>query len=238
MRNNNIIKFLFIIIVLFSYAYFEYNNNLDNSYSSTKSNDAFYSASDIPDYNGKDIIILDNNNPNFNIDFDINESFELYGELDSLGRVSSAISNIGIDLMPTVPRESIRDIKPTGFKIAKYSIIEDGLYLFNRCHIIGYQLTGENDNINNLMTCTRYMNATLMEPYESKIASYIRRTKNHVLYRVTPVFDGDNLVIKGAKMEALSLEDEGKGIKFNIFIYNIQPGIEIDYKTGDSKLKE
>ena len=221
-----------------AYAYFEYDKFLDNSYSSDKTNEVFYSASEIPDYNGQDIIILNNNIPEFNYDYEINESFELYGELDSLGRVSAAICNIGFDLMPTEKRGSIKNIRPSGFKIVKYDIIKDGLYLYNRCHLIGYQLTGENDNELNLMTCTRYMNATLMEPYESKIASYIRKTKNHVLYRVTPVFEGDNLISKGVKMEAMSLEDKGEGIKFNIFIYNIQPGIIIDYKTGNSKLSE
>ena len=120
--------------------------------------------------------------------------------------------------MPTEKRERISDIRPSGFRLIKYDIIKDGLYLYNRCHLIGYQLTAENSNEKNLITCTRHMNAELMEPYETKVASYIRRTKNHVLYRVTPIFDGNNLISKGVQMEALSIEDDGEGIKFNILI--------------------
>ena len=232
---NSVFKILFILIVFVMFIYFEYGELLNESYSST--NKEVYNSS-IPLYNGEDIIVLNNNEPEFGDISKINESFELYGELDDLGRVTPALSNIGYDLMPTSERESIREVKPTGFRLIKYSIIKDGLYLYNRCHLIGFQLTAENDNVNNLMTCTRHMNATLMEPYESKVASYIRRTKNHVLYRVTPYFEKNELIARGVKMEALSIEDNGKGIKFNIFIYNVQPGIEINYKTGDSKLIE
>lgn len=232
---NSVFKILFILIVFVMFIYFEYGELLNESYSST--NKEVYNNS-IPLYSGEDIIVLNNNEPEFGDISKINESFELYGELDDLGRVTPALSNIGYDLMPTSERESIREVKPTGFRLIKYSIIKDGLYLYNRCHLIGFQLTAENDNVNNLMTCTRHMNATLMEPYESKVASYIRRTKNHVLYRVTPYFEKNELIARGVKMEALSIEDNGKGIKFNIFIYNVQPGIEINYKTGDSKLIE
>ena len=236
MNSSKVIRFIFVFILLGAFAFFEYEENYKKSYSI--SDDVIYQSNNIPSYSGEDVIILNNNEPEFDIRFDINESFEVYGELDNLGRCTTAVSNIGYDLMPTEPRGSIRDIRPSGFKIAKYSIIIDGLYLFNRCHLIGYQLTGENDNEKNLITCTRHMNADVMEPYESRVASYIRKTHNHVLYRVTPIFDNDNLVSKGVQMEALSLEDNGEGIKFNIFIYNVQPGIEIDYKTGDSKQKD
>ena len=138
--------------------------------------------------------------------------------------------------MPTSSREDISSIKPTGWHSKKYDIIPEDGHLYNRCHLIAFQLAGENANPNNLITCTRYTNSTLMIEYEEKVGNYIRRTKNHVLYRVTPIFDNDNLIAKGIQMEALSIEDEGKGIKFNIFVYNVYPGIEIDYKTGYSKL--
>lgn len=227
--------FTIIIILMFfgAFAFFEYGDFFKKEEDSNK---VKYSISSIPDYSGEDIIEINNNEPNFGNTSGANESFELYGELDDLGRCTSAISNIGYDLMPTTKRESIRDIKPTGFRLVKYDIIKDGLYLYNRCHLIAYQLTGENLNEKNLITCTRHMNAELMEPYETKVGNYIRRTHNHVLYRVTPIFDQDNPIAKGVQMEALSIEDNGEGIKFNIFIYNVQPGIEINYKTGDSKL--
>ena len=138
--------------------------------------------------------------------------------------------------MPTGERESIYEIKPTGWHSVKYDFIPEDHHLFNRCHLIAHQLTAENANPKNLITCTRHMNTDVMQEYEIKVGNYIRRTNNHVLYRVTPIFDNDNLVAKGVQIEALSLEDNGKGIKFNVFIYNIQPGIIIDYKTGESKL--
>ena len=146
------------------------------------------------------------------------------------------IFNIRIDLMPTEPRGSIGMIKPTGWKQAKYDIV-DGKYLYNRCHLIGYQLTAENDNERNLITCTRQINTGAMLYFENLVAAYIKKTSNHVLYRVTPVYAGENLLASGIQMEALSVEDNGEGIKFNVYIFNIQNGIEIDYKTGESKLK-
>ena len=161
----------------------------------------------------------------------------MYGELDKLGRCTEAHANIGKDLMPTEDRGSIGSVKPTGWHTVKYDIV-DGKYLYNRCHLIGFQLTGENANKNNLITCTRYMNTVGMLEFENKVAEYIKETNNHVLYRVTPIYEGNNLLAKGVQMEALSIEDEGKGIKFNVFVYNVQPGIEIDYKTGESKLIE
>ena len=233
MNGKRVLTTIALLIFFGAFAFFEYGDLLKKEEDSNKVN---YSINSIPDYNGKDIIEINNNEPDFGNISGVDESFELYGELDNLGRCTTAISNIGYDLMPTTKRESIRDIKPTGFRLIKYDIIKDGLYLYNRCHLIAYQLTGENLNEKNLITCTRHMNAELMEPYESKVGNYIRSTHNHVLYRVTPVFDGNNPIVKGVQMEALSIEDNGEGIKFNIFVYNVQPGIEIDYKTGDSKL--
>ena len=193
-----------------------------------------YTLEDVPSYSGKDYVYLNNNVPNFDLD-DINsKSFQFYSNLDSLGRCGYAYANIGKDLMPTEKRGSIGMVKPSGWHTIKYDNI-DGKYLYNRCHLIGYQLTGQNANVKNLITCTRYMNSVSMLEFENKVASYIKKTNNHVLYRVTPIYDGDNLLASGVIMEAYSIEDSGKGIKFNVYLYNVQDGIEIDYKTGDSK---
>ena len=181
-------------------------------------------------------MIINNNEPNFEDISKSGESFEVYSELDSLGRCGEAYASIGKDLMPTESRGSIGSVKPTGWHTVKYDNI-DGKYLYNRCHLIGYQLTGENANKNNLITCTRYMNTVGMLDFENKVANYIKSTGNHVLYRVTPIFKDENLLASGVLMEAYSLEDNGEGIKFNVFVYNAQPGITIDYKTGESKLQ-
>lgn len=154
-----------------------------------------------------------------------------------MGRCGVAYANIGLDTMPTEERESIGQIKPTGWKTVKYDCV-DGKYLYNRCHLIGYQLTAENANKKNLITGTRYLNVEGMLPFENQIADYIKDTGKHVLYRVTPIFEGNNLVANGVQMEAKSVEDNGEGICFNVYIYNCQPGIEIDYLTGESKLIE
>ncbi|WP_297713798.1 DNA/RNA non-specific endonuclease [Clostridium sp.] len=197
--------------------------------------DTNISISDIPKYSGKDYIILNNNVPNFSEADLTTTSFEEYSPLDSLGRCGVAYSNIGTDIMPTEKRESISSVKPSGWQSVKYDIVE-GKYLYNRSHLIGYQLTAENANDRNLITGTRYFNATLMLPYENMVADYIKETNNHVLYRVTPVFEGNNLVATGVQMEAKSVEDNGEGIEFNVFVYNVQPGITIDYATGNSAL--
>ena len=162
-------------------------------------------------------------------------SFESYGELDELGRCTTAFANIGKDIMPTEKRGAIGEVKPTGWQTAKYDSV-DGKYLYNRCHLIGYQLTGENANEKNLITGTRYLNVDGMLPFENMVADYIKETGNHVLYRVTPVFFGDNLVASGVQMEAKSVEDNGDGILFNVYCFNAQPGIAIDYATGNSHL--
>lgn len=162
------------------------------------------------------------------------KSFEKYSKLDSLGRCQTAFANIGQDLMPTGERQSIGAVKPSGWHTVKYDNV-DGKYLYNRCHLIGHQLSGENANRRNLITGTRYMNTEGMLPFENQIAEYVRNTDNHVLYRVTPLYDGDDLVAKGVQMEAYSVEDKGQGVCFNVFVYNIQPGIEIDYTTGESQ---
>lgn len=196
-----------------------------------------YSLSEIPEYSGNNYVYIDNNVPNFNDSEKKNYSYEEYSELDYLGRCGKAVASIGIDLMPTKERESIGSVKPSGWHTVKYDFI-DGKYLYNRCHLIGYQLTGENANSKNLITCTRQMNTKGMLEFENRVTNYIKKTKNHVLYRVTPIFYDDNLVASGVQMEALSIEDDGKGISFNVFVYNVQDNVEIDYKTGESKLKD
>lgn len=191
---------------------------------------------DVPDYKEDRYVILNGNVPYFSLDDYEKESFEEYSELDSLGRAGLAIANIGINLMPTEERGSIGMVKPSGWHTVKYDFV-DGKYLYNRCHLIGYQLTGENANEKNLITCTRSMNANVMLEFENKVAEYIKRTKNHVLYRVTPIYKDKELLARGVEIEAMSVEDEGKEIRFNVFIYNVEDGVEIDYETGESRLK-
>ena len=193
--------------------------------------DSFLSV--IPDYSGDPYVAVNDNVPEFT-DADLSaSSFETYSDLDFLGRCGVAYACIGTDLMPTEERGSIGAVKPTGWHTVKYDSV-DGKYLYNRCHLIGYQLTAENANEKNLITGTRYLNTEGMLPFENMVADYIKETGNHVLYRVTPVFDGDNLVASGVLMEAESVEDGGDGILFCVYCYNVQPGIGIDYATGDS----
>lgn len=178
---------------------------------------------------------INNNIPQFDKDEITAESFEEYSDLDALGRCGVAVACIGRDIMPTEERGAIGQIKPSGWQLAKYDIV-DGKYLYNRCHLIGYQLSGENANEKNLITGTRSMNVDGMLPFENMVADYVEETNNHVMYRVTPIYDGDDLVAKGVQMEAYSVEDKGQGISFNVFVFNSQPGIEINYKDGTSKL--
>ena len=191
----------------------------------------------IPRYSGKAFVDVNGGEPNFTEADLVTESYETYGDLDKLGRCTVCISSIGVDLMPTEDRESISSVTPSGWINKKYdtSLVEGG-YIYNRCHLIGFQLTGENAKKENLITGTRYLNIEGMLPFENMIASYVKETENHVLFRVTPVFDGDNLMASGVLMEAKSVEDDGDGISFAVFAYNVQPGIIIDYKTGDSVL--
>ena len=171
--------------------------------------------------------------PNFTEADLIPESYEYYGELDYLGRCTVAEACVGQDLIPTEKRGNIGSVKPTGWVVAKYDFV-DGKYLYNRCHLVGYQLSGENANRGNLITGTRYMNVDGMLPFENMIADYVKETGNHVMYRVTPIFEGDNLVASGVQMEAKSIEDNGEAICFNVFVYNVQPNVIIDYATGES----
>jgi DNA-entry nuclease len=196
------------------------------------------SIDDIPSYSGSGAYIAINNNVPYFTEADYTTAaFENYSSLDSLGRCGVAYANVCQEIMPTEDRGSIGQVKPTGWHTVKYDCV-DGKYLYNRCHLIGYQLSAENANTKNLITGTRYLNVDGMLPFENMVADYIKETNHHVLYRVTPMFDGDNLVATGVLMEALSVEDKGDGICFNVFCYNIQPGVTIDYATGDSTLNE
>lgn len=193
--------------------------------------------SNIPDYSGAPYVVLHDNEPSFMQENLTADSYEQYSELDELGRCGVAIACIGKDLMPTEDRGSIGQIKPSGWQTIKYDNVE-GKYLYNRCHLIGFQLTGENANEKNLITGTRYMNTEGMLPFENMVADYIKETGNHVLYRVTPVYEADCLVANGVRMEAMSVEDDGDDICFHVYVYNVQPGIEINYSTGSSRLAE
>ena len=190
----------------------------------------------IPDYNSAASIPLNGNIPSFQPEELSTTSFETYGALDGLGRCTTAVACIGTDLMPTEERGSIGDVKPTGWIQNKYPGIVDSQppYLYNRCHLIGFQLTAENANVQNLITGTRYMNVEAMLPYENMVADYIKSTGNHVMYRVTPVFEGNNLLCSGVIMEAYSVEDSGAGISFNVYCYNVQPGAVINYADGSN----
>ena len=190
--------------------------------------------SQIPNYTGNPYTIVNDNEPKFDESDFTTEAFETYSDLDNLGRCGVAYANICKELMPTEKRGKIGMIKPSGWHTVKYPEIIKDRYLYNRCHLIGFQLAGENANEKNLITGTRYLNVDGMLPFEDEIADYVNNTGNHVLYRVTPVFDGDNLIASGVQMEAESVEDSGEGVKFNVYCYNVQPGIGIDYATGDS----
>lgn len=192
------------------------------------------SVANVPEFSDMPYVIVNNNEPEFDEKDRVTEAYEYYSSLDNLGRCGYAMACIGIELMPTEDRGSIGQVKPSGWQTVKYDFV-DGKFLYNRCHLIGFQLTGENANKSNLITGTRYLNVEGMLPFENMVADYIKETENHVLYRVTPIFDGDNLVARGVQMEGWSVEDNGEGICFNIYAYNNQPGVTINYKDGTSQ---
>lgn len=231
---SSIISIVIVICISIA-AYFGINNTyiLNQLETTTTITTESYSfeVSNIPEYSGEPYIVINNNVPNFDESEYTTEPFETYSELDYLGRCGVAYANICQETMPTKDREDISDVEPTGWVQAKY----DGEYLYNRCHLIGHQLAGEDANEKNLITGTRYLNVEGMLPFENEIADYVEETNKHVLYRVTPIFEGDNLVASGVQMEAYSVEDNGTGIQFNIYCYNVQPQVEIDYLTGESK---
>lgn len=193
------------------------------------------SLEDVPSYSGIPYVQLEGNVPNFAQEEGTAAGTEIYAPLDFLGRCGVTFANVGPETMPTEERGAIGQVKPTGWHLKKYDCV-DGKYLYNRCHLIGYQLSGENANRQNLITGTRYLNVEGMLPFENEVADYVTETGNHVFYRVTPIFRGLELVARGVQMEAWSVEDQGRGVCFNVYVYNVQPGVEIDYATGESWL--
>ena len=191
---------------------------------------------EIPVYAGQPYTVIKDNVPDFTEEEkSCTDAFEYYGDLDTLGRCTVTFANVCPQTQPTEKRGTIGQVRPSGWHTVKYNDLIDGNYLYNRCHLIGYQLTGENANVSNLITGTRYLNVEGMLPFEDMVDDYVDETGNHVLYRVTPIFKGDELVARGVRMEAWSVEDAGTGICFDVFCYNVQPGIVIDYATGDSQ---
>lgn len=205
--------------------------------SARRSSEMNMSVADIPQFSGEPYVVINENKPEFTQDLIVTTAYERYAELDVYNRCGYAIACVGVELMPTEERGAIGQVKPTGWQTVKYDFV-DGKYLYNRCHLIGFQLTGENANERNLITGTRYLNVEGMLPFENMVADYIKETENHVMYRVTPIFRGQDLVASGVQMEALSVEDSGAGICFNVYVYNAQPGVVIDYATGESRLAD
>ena len=246
LRNKLKLLVVFLLVISLSSCLFvsqdvfddvSLNENIKNPIqeNSGNFNDYYsYDLSNIPDYSDKPFVVINNNIPNFSAAELTTKAFEKYASLDTLGRCGPAIACCGKELMPVANRGDISSVKPTGWVQAYYSFV-DGEYLYNRCHLIGWQLTGEDANAKNLITGTRYLNVDGMLPFENMIADYIKETGNHVMYRVMPIFEGDNLVCNGVQMEAFSVEDDGEGICFNVYCYNVQPNVEIDYSTGESK---
>lgn len=232
-KNINFKQILTIVSTIILFVGLIYiNNNVDivNEIAVTNYN----SINEIPEYTGQSYVEINNGNPYFSEKDYTTKSFEKYSELDNKGRCGVAYANICKEIMPPNgdERGDISRIKPTGWIQRKYK----GEYLYNRCHLIGHQLSDEDANELNLITGTRYFNVNGMLPFENKVADYIKKNKNnHVLYRVTPIFKGDNLIASGVEIEAYSVEDKGKEICFNVYVYNVQPGITINYKTGESK---
>ena len=240
-KYNLVISIITLILIIFI-GYYENKYGIDagsnQNVQVSENTQTSFNLDDIPEFDGKTpYVIINNNEPNFpEEDFNSN-SFEKYSELDSLGRCGAAYANVSKDTMPTEARGEISKVKPTGWHTVKYDCVE-GKYLYNRCHLIGYQLTAENANKQNLITGTRYLNVDGMLPFENQVAEYVKQENGHVLYRVTPIFEGNNLVANGVQMEAESVEDKGEKVKFNVYAYNVQPNIKIDYLTGNSELIE
>ena len=240
-KYNLVISIITLILIIFI-GYYENKYGIDagsnQNVQVSENTQTSFNLDDIPEFDGKTpYVIINNNEPDFpEEDFNSN-SFEKYSELDSLGRCGVAYANVSKDTMPTEARGEISKVKPTGWHTVKYDCVE-GKYLYNRCHLIGYQLTAENANKQNLITGTRYLNVDGMLPFENQVAEYVKQENGHVLYRVTPIFEGNNLVANGVQMEAESVEDKGEKVKFNVYAYNVQPNIKIDYSTGNSELIE
>ena len=234
---RSIISIVVFLILIFAYYKYTVNPPEEDTGKDIPvvESEGWFDYSRVPEFDGENpYVVINGNQPYFSDISDMKTAFEEYGNLDNMGRCTTAVANIGKELMPTEERGAIGSVKPTGWQVSKYDFV-DGKYLYNRCHLIGFQLTGENANKKNLITGTRYLNVQGMLPFENMVADYIKETNNHVLYRVTPVFVDFDLVARGVLMEAMSVEDDGEGICFNVFCYNCQPGVEIDYATGDNQ---
>lgn len=233
---RSFIIFLITICIFGLYCIADKDNLFGKNNNALSGDSQSFSLENIPAYSGTPYVAVNGNIPEFSEQDYTSQPFENYSELDALGRCGVAYANVCKELMPTEERGEIGMIKPSGWQTVKYDFV-DGKYLYNRCHLIGYQLAGENANEKNLMTGTRYLNVEGMLPFENMVGDYVEDTNNHVLYRATPIFEGENLLASGVQVEAYSVEDEGKGICFNVYIYNVQPGVEIDYRTGESAKK-
>lgn len=228
---------LFTIVVLLIVVFTEYKENiLNNETPVSNVIQSSFNLQEIPEFSNVPYVVLNNNIPNFQESDAVLEPFEQYSELDEFGRCGVAFANICKEIMPNEPRGEIGSVKPSGWHTVRYDDLVEGKYLYNRCHLIGYQLAGENANEKNLITGTRYLNVKGMLPFENEVAEYVDRTNHHVLYRVTPIFKENNLVASGVEMEGYSVEDKGEGICFHVYVYNCQPGVVIDYATGESHI--
>ena len=237
-NNSKIISILIMLVLAISFVVLE-NSNSSISNEQTTPTSSIINLNNIPVYTNSPYVEINNNIPFFSESDYTTTAFETYSDLDNLGRCGVAYANICKEIMPAQgeKRTEISMVKPSGWKNAKYEGIVEGNYLYNRCHLIGYQLAGENANEKNLITGTRYFNVTGMLPFENQVADYIKNNpKNHVLFRVTPIFKDNNLVANGVEMEAYSIEDNGKSVKYNVFVYNVQPKITINYIDGSSSL--
>ena len=247
-RKNKSTKTLFkeLVIVVLTFLILQGYSYISEKYNLSNANEKNYSAeniisfdlSSIPEYKDTPFVHINDNKPSFTEEDMTTDAVENYSDLDSLGRCGVAYANICKEIMPKdgEERQAIGAVKPSGWKTARYDDLIEDKYLYNRCHLIGYQLAAENANNKNLITGTRYFNVTGMLPFENEVHDYIlKNKKNHVLYRVTPIYEENNLVASGVQMEAFSVEDKGEGVCFNVYVYNVQPGIKIDYATGDSK---
>ncbi len=233
-KKGNVSVIIFVLLVFISVFINVYPGAEDMINDFIRKDKDIISIDEVPEYSGLPFVEINGNKPVFDEIYMTEEPFEIYSDLDILGRCGTAFACVCRETMPEEEREPISSVTPTGFINKEYDFIDQG-YVYNRCHLIGFQLTGENANEKNLITGTRYMNIEGMLPIENKVADHVDETGDHVLYRVTPVFDGLDLVAKGVQIEALSVEDNGKGLQLNVFVYNVQPGVDIDYKTGETE---
>ncbi len=234
---KKVLSFLIIVILLSAAGWFLWNSER-NEVPVSEQIEQTYDIHNLPDYSGEPTVEVNGGVPAFALEDLKTEFYQELSDLDSLGRCGAAVACVDRQHMPEGEREKIDTIKPTGWAGGKYDFIDNGGFLYNRCHMIGWQLTGENAEERNLITGTRYFNVEGMLPYENRVAHYVRRTGNHVMYRVTPIFVGEELLCRGVQLEAKSVEDKGEGLMFNVFCYNVQPGVEIDYETGRNWLAD